>query len=247
LSLESALASRNGLLTTFGKSILNIKYPKEFELYIIALELVDEDFNTKKYFIFPVNPSSIDEGKPQLTNVKKTLSGVTVLKSATFVPTDINLSGTFGRGFKITLGETSEDFIQAFTINGNIQEFDPRIKTGYGCLKILEEIVEQSKAISGSGTNFKLIFHNPAFGNSYLVEPMNFRINMNEQNNMFHGYSLTLKSIARIDSLFDAKKLQSIARQLAVNGFIQKQVGQLLNNVSGVLGTAANKIPQTKI
>jgi hypothetical protein len=192
MSLLSAIQARNDLLYQYGKNALNVKYPKEFELYIIALELTDENFNTLKYFVFPVNPSSLEESKPQITNVKKANGGVTVLKTPTFVPTDITLSGNFGRGFKVLLGSTYEDFIHSFqetrhftygndsvtltnknSIKKGLEElFDERIKTGYGCIKILEEIIEESKMIGKNGQVRKLIFHNPALGNSYLVAPV---------------------------------------------------------------------------
>jgi uncharacterized protein YqfB (UPF0267 family) len=53
MGLESAIAARNSLLTTVGKRVMNIKYPDEFELYVIAFELTDENFNTLRYFVFP--------------------------------------------------------------------------------------------------------------------------------------------------------------------------------------------------
>lgn len=262
MSLASAIASRNALLTTIGKSALNIKYPKEFELYVIALELTDENFNTLKYFVFPINPSSLEETIPNLTNVKKTLAGVTVLKSPTFVPTDITLSGSFGRSFKILLGSSYEDLISSFRIEnigrfgqsenivssnsvgkGLKQIFDERIKTGYGCIKILEEIVKESTSIGSDGKLRKLIFHNPALGNSYLVTAGAMRIFQNEQTNMIWNYSLPLKSIAPLESLFNQKKLESIAVQLNVTSFIQQRVNGLLNKTSRLLGNTIDTIP----
>lgn len=262
MSLESAIASRNSLLTQAGKSALNIKYPKEFELYVIALELVDEDFKTLQYFIFPVNPSSIEEIKPQLTNVKKTLSGVTVLKTPTFVPTDITLSGTFGRSFKVLLGNTYEEFLSSFTVDtpdafklgqsrmtvpsaksGAVQFFDDRIKTGYGCLKIMEEMIQQSNKIGADGKIRKLILHNPALGNSYLVTAGTLRMSQNEQSNMIWNYSLPLKSIAPLEAIYTQQHMESAAKELAIGSFIQKRVNALVHTVSKLLGDGLNKVP----
>jgi hypothetical protein len=250
MSLESAIAGRSALLSTIGKAALNAKYPKEFELYVIALELTDENFNTLRYFVFPVNPSSIEENKPKLTNVKKTLAGVTVLSTTTFIPTDITLSGNFGRKFKVLLGSTYEDFIASFKIftqknpngiitsdslqNGVVQIFDERVKTGYGCTKILEEIVTLADTVDEFGGIRKLIFHNPALGNSYLVKPINLRLNQNEQTNMIWNYSLQLKSIAPLESLRTKEELESISIQLAKTAYAQKKVDQLLNGLARI-------------
>lgn len=263
MSLLSALQSRNDLLYQYGKNALNVKYPKEFELYIIALELTDENFNTLKYFVFPVNPSSLEESKPQLTNVKKTNTGVTVLKTPTFVPTDITLSGTFGRGFKVLLGSTYEDFIHSFqetrdfvygdsiTVTnkssikkGLKQTFDDRIKTGYGCIKILEEIIEESKLIGKDGQLRKLIFHNPALGNSYLVTAGTLRLFQNEQTNMIWSYSLPLKSIAPLEALYNKQQLESISKQLNVTNYIQKRVNGLVRTTSKILAKGIEALPQ---
>jgi hypothetical protein len=110
MGVQAAIAQRNGLLNSIGRSGLNMKYPDEFELYVIALELTDENFITQQYFVFPINPSSIEETEPKLTNIRKTLGGITVLRNTTFVPTQISLSGTFGRNFKVLIGEKYEDF-----------------------------------------------------------------------------------------------------------------------------------------
>jgi hypothetical protein len=266
VSLLSAISSRDALITEFGKNYLNIKYPKEFELYTIALELTDETFSkTLKYFIFPVNPSSIEENKPQLDNVKKTLSGVSVLKTPTFVPTDISLTGTFGRGFKVLLGSSLEDFIHSFqerrdsALDGSIsyrttndsftkgveQVFDDRIKTGYGCIKILEEIVQESKKLGKNGEVRKLIFHNPALGNSYLVSAGNLRLFQNEQTNMIWNYTLSLKSIAPLESLYNKQDLEKMSTQLNIANYMQKRVNAIVRTASKLLGDTIDRIPQS--
>ncbi len=247
MSLESAIASRFSLLYNVGKQALNIKYPNEFELYIIALELTDENWKTLRYFVFPINPSSIEEVKPQLTNVKKTLGGVTVLKTPTFVPTDITLSGTFGRSFKVLLGDTFQDLVHSFqyqvgdsglvyrTTNDSVKKgvgqfFDDRVKTGYGCTKILEEIIAESVQ-----KNRRLIFHNPALGNNYLVTAGSLRLSMNEQSNMIWNYSLPLKSIAPLESVYSLKDSESAAKNLSVTNYTQKKTNEVINGVKNLL------------
>lgn len=239
MSLDNAIASRSELLQTIGKNVLNVKYPKEFELYVCALELLDSNNNTLRYFVFPVMPSSIDESKPQNNNIKKTLAGITVLSTPTFIPTDITLSGNFGRSFKVLLGGEILDFVSSFRSrigNNTAKElFDARVKTGYGCLKILEEIIEESKNIDEDGGIRKLILHNPSLGNSYFVKPINARFNQNEQMNMIWSYSVQFKSLAPLESIFSKERLEGMSARLASTAYARKQVDGLVNTLSSMI------------
>lgn len=246
MSLENVIRNRNSLITTIGKNALNVKYPKEFELYICALELVDEDFNTLRYFVFPIMPSSIEEIKPELTNIKKTLAGVTALSTPTFVPTDITLVGNFGKKFKVLLGTDYVDLVSSFVDNGvgnGLRElFDERIKTGYGCIKILEEIIEQSNSIGADGRLRKLILHNPALGNSYIVKASNIRLHQNEQTNMIWNYSLPLKSLAPLESLLLPESMESVGKRLNITAYVQKKVDKVVNGITALIAKTETKI-----
>lgn len=245
MSVQQAVLNQATLLSTIGKAALNARYPNEFELYVCALELVDQAGKTMKYFIFPVNPSSMDEAQPKLTNIKKTAAGVTVLSSPTFVPIDITLTGTFGRKFKVLLGNDFVDIVQSFTTspsavsvdsddNGQTDVFDARVKTGYGCLKILQEIVDGADVIDENGPR-RLIFYNPAFGSSYVVKPMSFKIAMSQESNMVHNYFLSLKAIAPLDALQSAQQLQEEAATLNTTAFVQMQANAVLNDLATIL------------
>lgn len=243
MSIDNVIKNRDALLITGGKNAMNVKFPDEFELYLCALELVDESNKTLRYFVFPVMPSSMDEGKNKITNIKKTLAGVTTLSTPTFVPTDISLSGNFGRSFKVLLGGDYVDFISSFQDNGSgkgaqkgvTQLFDDRVKTGYGCVKILESILDESDQVGENGELRKLILHNPSTGNSYIVKCMNFKINMNEQTNMIWNYSVNFKSIAPLKSLYTTKELESKSMKLNLTGFMQTKTNNLLNTVSSFI------------
>lgn len=181
-----------------GRSLLNIRYPKEFELYMCALELLDQNNKTLQYFIFPVMPSNIEESQPEITNIKKTLGGVTVLSNSTFIPRDITLTGNFGRSFKVLLGKNVVDLVSAFKERRQ-EEYNVSIKTGYGCCKILESIKDDAKSLTGGVK--RLIFYNLALGNNYLVKPLNLKFAMSQESNMIWNYSLSLKAIAPLDDL----------------------------------------------
>lgn len=228
------------LLSGIGRSILNTKYPKEFELYMCALELIDQEGTTLRYFIFPVMPSSIEEAQPQITNIKKSLAGITVLSNLTFVPGDISLSGNFGRKFRVLLGNNYEDLISSFKNKDNIsktlktQVFDSRIKTGYGCCKILEEIVAESKIIDEKGIR-RLIFYNPALGNNYLVKPTSLKFSMSQESNMIWNYSLALKTIASLESFNSTLETKRSEERLVTTGYVQKQMGRVLSSLTSIL------------
>lgn len=247
MSIENAIRNRDHLYTTVGKNALSVKYPDEFELYLCALELLSDSGKTLRYFVFPVMPSSIDEGKNKITNIRKTLAGVTVLSTPTFIPTDITLSGNFGRSFKVLLGGDYVDFISSFKdgsgkggINGVKELFDERVKTGYGCCKILEDIIDQADKIGEDGKLTKLILHNPSIGNSYVVKPISFRMNQSEQTNMIWNYNVMFKSIAPLESLYSKKELEKQALTLSITGYTQKKVNQLVNTVSTFIASAEN-------
>jgi hypothetical protein len=244
MSIENAVRNKALLIERLGKSALNVKYPREFELYVVALELVDGDGNTLKYFIFPVNPSSLDEVDPKLTNIKKTLAGVVSLSTTTFIPGDVTLSGNFGRKFKILLGGTFTSLISSFATQGGkvtlgsvkdgFQEFfDERIKTGYGCFKILEEIVEAADVVDDKGPR-RLIWHNLAFGTAYLVKPISLRKNMTQDTNMIHNYFLQLKTIAPLDVLKAAEKNEEERLKLSTTAYVQTQTDRLVNGLTKI-------------
>lgn len=245
MSIQEAITNQLALLSTIGKAGLNALYPDEFELYVCALELTDMEGTTLKYFIFPVMPSNLEENQPEIVNIKKTAAGVTILKTPTFVPVDISLSGTFGRKFKVLLGTNYVDFIQSFQtsqgtlsansiVSGVAQVFDDRVKTGYGCLKILEEIISDAKTVDSSGGR-RLIFYNPAFGTSYVVQPMNFKISMSQDTNMMHQYSLSMKGVAPLSAIQSAQQRQQETNQLNTTAYVQTQTNNLLNDLQNVL------------
>lgn len=246
MTLDGAIAQQRAKVGEFGKAILNVQYPNEFELYLMGLELTDQNFNTIRYFVFPVMPSSIDENLPQLNNIKKTMAGVTVLSSPTFNPTDINLNGTFGRRFRVLLGTDASDLVSSFKADGKLTAksilggaasfFDNRIKTGYGCIKILQDIIDQSQQVDEKGIRH-LILYNPALGNNYLVKPINLRFNQSQDSNMIWNYNLQLKSIAPLESIKTQQQLKQARFRLNSTGYAQKQAQNVVNALSMVLGT----------
>lgn len=250
MNVNQAIENRLELLSQVGKAALNVMFPKEFELYMCALELTDQSGKTLKYFIFPIMPSGIDEGKPQLNNIKKTAGGVTVLSSPTFNPTTITLTGNFGRSFKAVLGTDLSEFASSFTadsgqvtagslLSGVGNFFSNDIKTGYGCIKVLEDIIYQSQQVDSKGIR-RLIFYNLALGNNYLVKTANIRLNQTESsNNMIWNYTLQLTSVASLEAIMTQKELKQQEFRLVTTGIVQSQLNKAINSIGSALKSVA--------
>lgn len=245
MSVGKVILDNAALVKQVGKATLNTMYPKEFEVYMCALELVDETEATLKYFIFPVMPSNIEENKPEITNIKKTLAGVVSLSNPTFIPGDISLSGSFGRKFRVLLGQTVTDITSSFTTTkgkmsfgsaarGVSQLFSDNVKTGYGCYKVLEDIIAESKIVDENGIR-RLYFYNLALGNNYLVKPLGLKASMSEENNMIWNYVLSMKTIAPLDSIRTAKQNLGKRFRLNATGYLQHQVQDTVNVLTSML------------
>ncbi len=250
MGLQDANIKFRNLTGTLGKRAVNAIFPNDVEIYIFALELTNSREQTKEYFVFPINPSSFQEQLNSLSNVKKTAGGISVQNNDSFVPSNISLNGNFGRQFKILLGSELISFsaIRYSTLAGDFGSqlknsvnsksglFSTTIKTGYGCCKILEAIIEKSKQLDEFGKPHSLYFYNLAFNHNYLVkvtEPLVFSMSM--ENNMVWNYGLKLISIARVEDLPNKK-----GKQLAVSltQGVQKLANNHFNNLKKILSNA---------
>lgn len=233
------------LLSEIGKAGLNALYPNDFEFYLIALELVDSDGKAVESFIFPVNPESLSEVNTNIVNIQKTNQGVSVLKTRTWIPTDISLSGNFGRRFKFLLGKGSVDAAAVgfnfTTKNGEAppKEFNTQVKTGYGCCKLLDRIINRGNTLDEKGNPYRLYFYNLAFGTAYMVEHISLIFKQDfPASNMIWNYNLNLKTIAPLTGSLvnDPKKLTT----LTTLGTIQKSINLQTKLLDGELKRQIN-------
>jgi len=231
------------LLNQVGKATVNALFPNDFEYYWCALELTNSRGDVVDYFSFPIMPSSMRYMETEITNIKKSAGGITALSSTTFVPVDINFTGNFGKSFKFLIGN-SELNAAAFafsTQNGNFDVvdaissakkavFDPKVKTGYGCTKILQAIYRKAKQLDQYNQPFKLYLYNPSIGQNYLVKAVNLSLSQTgKEENMIWQYNITFRAIAPLEAIKpDLQK--SLIRGLAFD-IIQKK----LTNVVSVL------------
>lgn len=213
---SSLLGGSSGTNQKKGKEYLHFMYPNEFEYYACAMELISSD-GKSKFFSFPVMPDSISEVKTTHANIKKTHGGLFVNNNSTFKPFDISISGDFGRKFRrmvrsnaLTQNTTNAgDGNSATAGTGTLPDvtvkthsfFDSDYKTGYGAIKLLENMIEESKTQDSNYMPYKLFFHNLSLNSSYLVEPLTMTISQSKDKNMIWGYSMQLKALAPTDAI----------------------------------------------
>lgn len=211
-------------LFKIGKEELNKKFPRDFEAYMCALELVDDKGFPVDYFVFPIMPNSISKPETEATSIQTSFLGITVFNKQGFIPKEINIQGDFGRAFKFISFEQEnyyrslffsikEGYYTADSVNSGVSgtlqkiaEFPFGIKSGYGCIKILQSIIDKAKAHGVSGNTFKLYFHNPALGESYLVVPTKQPLTLSQNvqsSNMIWQYNLSLVIIANMKDVLD--------------------------------------------
>lgn len=197
------------LYQSIGRTALHYLYPNDFEVYMCSLEVTDAEGEPIDFFTFPISPSSIKVGEPSNVSLTKSAGGISIVSSPTFSPLHITLNGNFGRKFKLLVGRESVtgagfNFSRDKGLEANQilkATFSPTVKSGYGCMKILQNIVRLSKRVDDEGRPYRLYFYNPAMGESFLVKVNNFDIETNAgQLNMMHGYSLQLIAIAPIEA-----------------------------------------------
>jgi hypothetical protein len=199
------------LVTNIGRAALHSQYPNDFEYYLLAFELISYNGAVIDFFAFPIMPSSIRVGKVSAVNVKKSFGGVFSTSTEKFIPFEISINGNFGRNFKIV--STTGDLVDFKAINYSINSrkykrnygdlgvevvdpiFNFSIKSGYGCLKILESLFEKARGTIDGKRNM-LIFYNMALGQYHVVEPITFNEDQSEDQNMLWRYSLQMTAVA---------------------------------------------------
>ncbi len=250
-----------GLVSQLGQAALSQLYPNDFETYFCALELVDSRQRVVDFFVFPVMPSTMQETNTNLTTVKQTAGGVTVLGTTQYVPIDFRLQGNFGRKFKFLVGQQIVDAsaisfsTQAgvFTARQGIEQglnqtrnavFNSEIKTGYGCYNILRAICNKSTGLDEDGNPYHLYFYNPTMNSAHMIEVISFvSAQDDKQSNMLHSYQIDIKLVAPLEGLKRDGSADSLTKTMQY-GIINQTVDASIGNLSRSLRTAYNQATQ---
>ena len=241
------------LMGSIGRAALSTTFPSDFEYYSISFELTDYMDNTIDFLTFPIMPKSITKSENNRINVKKSASAVNVINSKSFTPHDITIKGNFGRSFVILVNVNTPNVLKTFkwSIPAGVRDvydidnsivstksdtFNPVVKTGFGCTKILQSIINKSSGTDDKGSPFKLYFYNPALGEAYLVVPApnSMTLMQNEtQNNMMWEYTLNLIAIAPV--LNNLTSLRHSATNILSSDIIGKGISATVSTVAKLI------------
>lgn len=253
---SAAIKTAAGIIETAGRAILASQFPNDFEVYLCTLELADSQGNTIDFFTFPINPNNITKTDPKRETIRNTAGGITVMSTPTFTPQEINIRGDFGRTFKILLSigggmssvtgagySLSAGKYSLTSISGKntfglqTPAFDAGIKTGFGCIKMLQGIISKSNGVDKTGLPLRLYFYNLALGESYLVviPPSGITFSQNLNKNMIWEYNLTMTAIAPLDAVAGSAKAKTALTKICAAGAIQKGVNDLAASIANIL------------
>lgn len=228
-----------------SKTLRHLIWERDFEVYFCGLELTTFEGSTVDYFIFPVMPNNITKTHNERTTVYRTFGGVTVLNSDSFTPQNLTLTGNFGRSFKLLIDKIPYDirglrFSQKRGVNLAEEvgtkfvikpgKYLPLITTGYGCIKILQAIIDKSKS-NVDGKPFRLYFYNPALSENYLVVPTKQPLTLTQDvnaSNMLWNYTLNLEIISPLENitpLGNTEFLMAATTQQLVSDTARRAVG----------------------
>ena len=234
-----------GELAQYGRGVMSVLYPSEIEVYLMAMELTDSKGVTQQYFVFPVMPNSISKVEQNRTNIKKSSSGTTVIGSSSHSPSEINIKGDFGRSFKILTSPTGEGSFSfgIFKSKGKDQlnvttpTLDPNVKSGFGCIKIMQSMVNLSGKLDAYSKPNRLYFYNMALGESYLVAvmPGGLTLSQSYDKNMIWGYNLTMHILANLEDLKSSEDAQKSLKSILAASVIQNSANILVGEVKNLL------------
>ena len=223
-----------------GKAALSAIFPVEFELYALALELKDSLKMTKMYMTFPVMASSITESYPSRIATQQTLTGTYTVLNPNFSPRIITINGNFGKSFKLDSSAIATDLYgkiaklnvwQRSYKGQGTPTFVPGIHTGYGYVKKLQMMLEESTTLS-NGKPYSLYLYNLSLGENYQVVmmPQGINLSQNMSTNGIWNYSFSLYAIAPA-FLSAGQKAKMLAYNLANNIVNSGTIGQTIKSI----------------
>jgi len=233
--LNSAATNLASATSSMGRAALHALYPDEIEYYLCSLELIDSSGITKGYMTFTVMPNNVMDSKTQVATITKTNTGITTLFSDSFSPRDISLQGCFGRKLRLVTGVQATGNVSTIPFFGGntgvkIGKENLLIKTGFGLLKMMENILESAWKLDDKNKPHILIFNNYALNSSYVVEPLQQSFSQGVENNMLWFYSVELKAVAdgnMVKSDYSGNKdMKKFLTTVA-----SSQIAKLLNNL----------------
>jgi len=227
----------NRLSSNIARSTLASLYPNDFEVYLMALELVDSDGNTVDSISFPVMPNHIQKTEHTRVNVKKAANSLVVISSNSKAPSEIIIRGDFGRGFKLML-HPQKDSVEGYAFRGlsfNTPEYEVGVKTGFGAFKLMQSIISRCTELDSKGNPYRLILYNMALGEIYIVvpTPTGIMLSQTQDRNMIWNYSITFTILGNVYDLGSQKRRDSSSQLLG---------SSTMQNAANIVGSEIRSI-----
>lgn len=228
------------------EAVLHTNYPDNFEYYLMALEVRDEaavnvEQRIKRSLIFPTNPERIIMIQRKLSKMTKTFRGVIVNELDTFVPMPINLSGTFGRKLRILYGsKVGEDLTSTFGSKL------ANVSTGFGTIKLLEEIFALSKETNENGVPYRVVFYNLPFSSAYIVKLDEIRFSQSIDKNRLWMYDLQMTAVSPLgDEGYNSEdeRVQQLLQDKIIGNAVNRTIDGMNTFINSiVIGQGAGSI-----
>lgn len=228
--LEQVKNSAISTISSLGRGALHALAPNDFEYYACTFELINSQGIIEEIFHFPVMPTEISDSRQSLVNTQKAGNSYISQFNDSFASSNISISGTFGRKFRLLLTKGVGS-----SVDGKpslFKNFDLKVKTGYGALKLMEKLVKSSQSLDEFGNPKILIFYNYSLNHNHVVEVMNFQQKQSLENNMLWNYSIEMKSLANVDDLFFGDNMKKHLVELLSTNAISKGINKMIGNIS---------------
>jgi hypothetical protein len=231
-------------LPALQDALLNTFAPRNFEMYVCTLELrkANDSIGLSvtegkliSTFTFPINPTGIQKMEPALTQIKKTFTAISVVKTEDFVPQTITIRGDFGRGWSYVLTNPILGLYSLTLKDGVPYKRDVLgalgFYTGFGCIKQMQSFFERS-VVMDDGMPRTLYFYNHALSEGYQVEVKNVSLNQDVSKNRIWSYEVVLDIVDQVNGWRNGVRGVLSMADAALDGALSKLASNMLSQIN---------------
>lgn len=230
MSVEIVKRKATEVIFEMGRGALHALAPNDFEYYACTFELINSKNVIEDIFHFPVMPSGISVARQSTLTIKATGQSYLSQFNDCFVGKKISINGTFGRKFRLMV---TKEVGQEAGVNTKIfQNFDLKVKTGYGALKLLEKIIEDSQMLDEDEQPKFLLFYNHTYNQNNIVEVTNFVVTQSLENNMMWNYTLDMTMLGDISTVVGGFDYKKNLKSLLAMSVLNKGINKVFNNIN---------------
>lgn len=230
MSVEVVKRKASEVIFEIGRGALHALAPDDFEYYACTLELINSKNKIEDIFHFPVMPSGISISRQSALTIKATGQSYISQFNDSFIGKKISINGTFGRKFRLMV--TKQVGEEAGVAFGTFKNFDLKVKTGYGALKLLERIIDRSQTLDEYEKPKFLLFYNPTYNQNNVVEITNFVVNQSLENNMMWNYTMEMTMLGDITTMIGGFNYKKNLNSLLAMSVLNKGINKIFNNIS---------------